>query len=32
MEPGEMYIPTPVDVQMGGATVFVMDVVRFKRF
>ena len=32
MEPGEMYIPTPVDVQMGGATVFVMDVVQFKRF
>jgi uncharacterized protein YaaQ len=32
MEPGEMYIPTPVDVQMGGATVFVMDVVQFERF
>jgi uncharacterized protein YaaQ len=32
MEPGEMYIPTPVDVQMGGATVFVLDVVQFERF
>ena len=32
MEPGEMYVPTPVDVQMGGATVFVMDVVQFDRF
>ncbi len=32
MEPGEMYIPTPVDVQVGGATVFVLDVVQFKRF
>ena len=32
MEPGEMYVPTPVDVQMGGATVFVMDVVQFERF
>jgi len=32
MEPGEMYIPTPVDVQMGGATVFVLDVVQFERY
>ena len=32
MEPGEMYVPTPVDVQMGGATVFVMDVVQSERF
>ena len=32
MEPGEMYVPTPVDIQMGGATVFVMDVVQFERF
>lgn len=29
MEPGEMYLPTPVDVQVGGATVFVLDVVEF---
>jgi uncharacterized protein YaaQ len=32
MEPGEMYVPTPVDVQVGGATVFVMDGVQFERF
>jgi uncharacterized protein YaaQ len=32
MEPGEMYMPTPVDVQVGGATVFVLDVAQFERF
>jgi uncharacterized protein YaaQ len=32
MEPGEMYIPTPVDVQVGGATVFVLEVAQFERF
>ncbi len=32
MEPGEMYMPTPVDVQLGGATVFVLDVTRFERY
>lgn len=32
MEPGEMYLPTPVEVQVGGATVFVLDVVRFEHF
>jgi len=32
MEPGEMFVPTPVEVQMGGATVFVLDVARFERF
>ncbi len=32
MEPGEMYLPTPVDVQVGGATVFVLDVTRFERY
>jgi len=26
MEPGEFYMPYPVEVQIGGATVFVMDV------
>ena len=31
MEPGEMYIPTPVEVQVGGATVFVLDVAQFER-
>jgi uncharacterized protein YaaQ len=32
MEPGEMYMPTPVEVQVGGATVFVLDVVQFEHF
>jgi len=32
MEPGEMYIPTPVEVQVGGATIFVLDVTNFARF
>ena len=32
MEPGEMYVPTPVDVQVGGATVFVLDIEQFERF
>ena len=32
MEPGEMYMTTPVDVQVGGATVFVLDVVQFEHF
>jgi uncharacterized protein YaaQ len=32
MEPGEMYMPTPVEVQVGGATVFVLDVEQFEHF
>ena len=32
MEPGEMYLPTPVEVEVGGATVFVMDVDRFEKY
>lgn len=32
MEPGELYMPTPVEVQVGGATVFVIDVEGFYRF
>jgi len=32
MEPGEMYIPSPVEVQVGGATVFVLEVTEFARF
>jgi uncharacterized protein YaaQ len=32
MEPGEMYIPTPVDVQIGGAAVFVLEVTQFERY
>ncbi len=31
MEPGEFYIPYPVEVQVGGATVFVMDLDRYER-
>ena len=31
MEPGEFYMPFPVEVEMGGATVFVMPVERFER-
>lgn len=31
MEPGEFYMPSPVEVQVGGATVFVLPVVRFER-
>lgn len=32
MEPGEMYLPNPVEVEVGGAIVFVMDVARFEKF
>ena len=32
MEAGELYIPTPVEVQVGGATVFVVDVERYEKF
>ena len=32
MEPGETYLPAPVDVQVGGAVVWVLDVARFERF
>jgi uncharacterized protein YaaQ len=32
MEPGELYMPTPVEVQVGGATVFVINVETFHRF
>jgi uncharacterized protein YaaQ len=32
MEPGELQIPTPVEVQVGGATVFVLNVERFEKF
>ena len=31
MEPGEFYMPYPVDVQVGGATVFVVPVDRYER-
>jgi uncharacterized protein YaaQ len=32
MEPGEIYMPSPVEVQVGGATVFVLDVLQFEQF
>jgi uncharacterized protein YaaQ len=32
MEPGEMYLPTPIEVEVGGATVFVIPVDRFERY
>jgi len=31
MEPGEFYVPQPVEVQVGGATVFVLGVEDFQR-
>lgn len=31
MEPGEFYVPNPVEVQIGGATVFVLNVRRCER-
>jgi uncharacterized protein YaaQ len=32
MEPGELYLAQPVEVQVGGATVFVLDVEQFVKF
>ena len=32
MEPGEMYLPTPIEVEVGGAIVFVINVDRFERY
>ncbi len=32
MEPGELYLAQPVEVQVGGATVFVLDIARFEKF
>ena len=31
MEPGEFYMPHPIEVEVGGATVFVLDVERYER-
>ena len=31
MEPGEFFLPYPIEVEVGGATVFVLDVARFER-
>jgi len=32
MEPGELYMPNPVEVEVGGATVFVLNIERSERF
>ena len=32
MEPGEMYLPNPVEVEVGGAIVFLLDVARFEKY
>jgi uncharacterized protein YaaQ len=31
IEPGEFYVPDPVEVQVGGATVFVLNVRHYER-
>lgn len=31
VEPGEFYAPSPIEVMVGGATLFVLDIVRFER-
>ncbi|HOQ99660.1 MAG TPA: cyclic-di-AMP receptor [Anaerolineae bacterium] len=31
MEPGELYMPNPVEVQVGGATIFVLEVARYEK-
>ena len=31
MEPGEFFVPYPLEVEVGGATVFVLPVERFER-
>ena len=31
VEPGEMFAPFPVEVQVGGATIFVLDVEQFEK-
>jgi len=31
MEPGELYMPNPIEVQVGGATIFVLDVARYEK-
>ena len=32
MEPGELYMPNPVEVQVGGAVIFVLDVERLIKY
>jgi uncharacterized protein YaaQ len=31
IEPGEVYMPYPMEVEVGGATIFVLDVERFEK-
>jgi len=31
MEPGEFFMPYPLEVEVGGATVFVLPVERYER-
>ncbi len=31
MEPGELYMPNPVEVEVGGATIFVLNIERMER-
>jgi uncharacterized protein YaaQ len=31
VEPGEVYMPYPMEVEVGGATIFVLDVERFEK-
>ncbi len=31
VEPGEMFMPFPVEVQVGGATIFVVNVEQFEK-
>ncbi len=32
VESGDLYMPTPIEVQVGGAVVFILNVDRFERF
>ena len=32
MEPGELYMPNPVEVQVGGAVIFVLDVEQLVKY
>ena len=32
VESGELYMPTPIEVQVGGAVVFIINVERFEKF
>jgi uncharacterized protein YaaQ len=31
LEPAEFFVPSPVEVQVGGATIFVLNVERYER-